>query len=279
MKAYNLKYKLFQVFQLRITLIVLVVLLVIPSIHAQTQLERSVISSGGNESSSSSLQLSSTIGEPAVQTASTGNFIYTQGFQQSIIGTTSSNPLQLVFSSTGASCRGRDNGLARIDSIIGCQAPYEIIWNYLPSPFDTIPLDTTQVNSAAAGDSLTDLSPGNYLIEVISADNCRNSFLFNIGLIDAEACALKFYSGITPNDNRNNQWIIDNVVDLYPKNEVKILNRLGNLVWEGKNYDNSTIVWSGENLNGNELPSATYFYIFTSESGDLVEKGWIELTR
>jgi len=277
MKTNNLKYKKSKVFQAWLTT-ALIFILATPSLIAQTQLERSVISSGGNESASSSIQLFSTIGEPAVQTVSAGNFIYTQGFQQPISGTNSNNPLQLVFSSTGASCRGRDNGLARIDSIIGCQAPYEVVWSSLPTPFDTIPLDTNQVNSSGQGDSLTRLSPGSYLVEVLSADGCRNSFPFAIGLIDAEACALKFYSGITPNDNRNNQWIIDNVEE-YPNNSVTILNRLGNLVWEGEGYNNSTVVWSGENLNGNELPSATYFYIFESESDNIVEKGWIELTR
>lgn len=278
MKENSSKYKVFEMYRIRITLLLLALMFTMSSLHAQTQLERSVISSGGNESSSSSVQLSSTIGEPAVQTASTGSFIYTQGFQQPIIGTISNNPLQIVLSSTGASCRGRDNGLARIDSIIGCQAPYEVVWNALPSIFDTISLDTTLVNSSSQGDSLTGLSPGNYLVKVVSADGCRNAFLFAIGLIDSEACALKFYSGITPNDNRNNQWIIDNV-GLYPDNKVTILNRLGNLIWEGENYDNINVVWSGENLNGNELPSATYFYIFESESDNIIEKGWIELTR
>lgn len=246
------------------------------NIIAQTQLERSVISSGGNESSSSSIQISSTVGEPAVQTASTGNFIYTQGFQQPIVGTISSSPLRMVISSTGASCQGRDNGLVLIDSIIGCQSPYQLVLNILPTPFDTVPLDTMQADSSAAGVSFSGLGQGTYILQVVSADGCSDAFLFPIGLIDAEACALKFYSGITPNDNRNNQWIIDNV-ELYPSNEVTIINRLGNLVWEGSNYDNTNVVWSGENLNGNELPSATYFYIF--ETDGVVEKGWIELTR
>ena len=90
-------------------------------------------------------------------------------------------------------------------------------------------------------------------------------------------CLLKFYSGITPNgDGLNETWIIDNI-ELFPSNEVIFYNRLGNKVWEGTNYDNSNVVWGGQNLSGNELPSDTYFYIF--ESGSNVEKGWVELTR
>ena len=90
-------------------------------------------------------------------------------------------------------------------------------------------------------------------------------------------CLLKFYSGITPNaDGRNDFWIIDNI-ELFPSNEVIFYNRLGNKVWEGTNYDNNSVVWGGENLSGSDLPSDTYFYIF--ESGNDVEKGWVELTR
>jgi len=255
------KYEFKFLMTVKFSVLAFLLFLVYSSAVGQTQLERSVISSGGNESSSSSLRLSSTIGEVAVQTATTTNYIFTQGFQQPVSGELNSG-LQIFLSSTGASCRGRNNGLVMIDSIAGCQAPYQIIWSIGTNPNDSL---------QAIG-----LAPGSYTVQVISADGCSDVFPFTIGLIDAEECALKFYSGITPNDGRNDQWIIDNI-ELFPDNKVSILNRLGNLVWEGDDYDNSSVVWSGENLNDNDLPSATYFYIF--EAGGLVEKGWIELTR
>ncbi len=241
--------------------IIICVVLSSASLFSQIQLERSVISSGGNESSSSSIKLSSTIGELSVQTSNTTNFIFTQGFQQPVSGKFGDS-LKIFISITGASCQGRDNGLAMIDSISGCKSPYQIVWSAGVNPADT----TQAIN----------LSPGIYSVEVTSADGCTDIFPFTIGLINPEECALKFYSGITPNDSRNNQWIIDNV-ELYPRNEVAIFNRLGNKVWNGTNYDNNDVVWSGENLSENELPSATYFYIF--EAQGVVEKGWIELTR
>lgn len=255
------KYVLNLLMTVKFILLPLLALLVYSVAVGQTQLERSVISSGGNESSSSSLRLLSTIGELAVQTATTTNYIYTQGFQQPVSGKFGDS-IKLFLSSTGASCRGRNNGLAMIDSISGCQPPYQIVWSAGKNPADT----TQAIN----------LSPGIYTVEITSSDGCNDLFSFTIGLINPEECALKFYSGITPNDSRNNQWIIDNV-ELFPNNKVSILNRLGNLVWEGSNYDNNQVVWGGENLNNNDLPSATYFYIF--EADGLVEKGWIELTR
>lgn len=231
-------------------------------LSAQVQLERQVIGASGSESSSASLKISSTVGETAVETAVNPNFIYTQGFQQPM-GSLSSRTLEIFLSTTGASCRGRNNGLARIDSLAGCQPPYQIVWSAGASPIDS---------NQAVG-----LAPGDYTVQIISNDGCNEIFPYTIGLIDAEECLLKFYSGITPNgDGRNDRWIIDNV-ELFPQNKVRIYNRFGNMVFDGENYDNNTVVWEGRNLSGNELPSGTYFYLFESNSD--VEKGWIELTK
>jgi hypothetical protein len=53
------------------------------------QLSRYVVSSGGNYSTSGSISLSSTIGEPMVTTLISGSNVLTQGFQQSF-----SNPVE-----------------------------------------------------------------------------------------------------------------------------------------------------------------------------------------
>jgi gliding motility-associated-like protein len=71
------------------------------------------------------------------------------------------------------------------------------------------------------------------------------------------------YSGISPNgDTKNDTWVIE-YITLFPdtqSNRVTIYNRWGDLVWEGANYDNNSIVFTGLNKNGNELTTGTYFY-------------------
>ena len=213
-------------------------------LNAQTTIDRKVISSGGVESSSQTIQLSSTIGEPAVQTQRVGTFIYTEGFQQPF----SDDSISIVLSSTGASCVGRSNGFAAIDSISGCEGPYQVIWSAGTSSNDSM--------------EVLGLAPGVYTVQVISNDGCAGIFTFAIGLISNEDCILKFFTGISPNnDGMNDEWRIENI-EAFPENKVTIFNRVGNTVFEESNYNNQEVVWKGQNLSGNDLPSGTYFYVF-----------------
>lgn len=83
-------------------------------------------------------------------------------------------------------------------------------------------------------------------------------------------------SGFTPNgDGLNDVWVLDSLDAA--NNFVTIFNRWGDVVWHHANYDNSTVVWRGENDNANALPEGTYFYLITSNGRK--QKGWVELSR
>src|SRR5690554_3543488 len=224
---------------------------------AQTQIGRSVISSGGQESSSGSIQLSSTIGEVAVATKN-ANYVLTEGFQQPIVV---SGLVTFRLSIQDASCLGQTNGFATVDSIVGCNSPYQVIWS------------NGQNDTVASR-----LAPGDYSVQVVSNDGCQSQIQnFSIGVLSDDPCILKFYSGITPNnDGINDSWVIDNV-EAFANNSVEIFDRRGIKIFSANNYNNESIVWDGESNAGHQLPSGTYFFIF--ESGDLIEKGWIELSR
>ena len=125
--------------------------------------------------------------------------------------------------------------------------------------------------------------------EIISSDiideSMKNNFLIETknvttefkNYVNDEDCLLKFYSGITPNnDGKNDVWVIENI-EQFPENEVKIFNRWGEEVWYGKNYDNKEVVWEGNNKGGDLLSSSTYFYI--ADVDGTIYKGWVELTR
>ncbi len=92
-----------------------------------------------------------------------------------------------------------------------------------------------------------------------------------------------FYHGFTPNgDGKNDFWYIDSAA--YYKNTVEIYNRWGNKVWEGHDYDNTTVLWEGTNSKGETLPDATYFFLVRIDQGTgrlagKNYKGWVELTR
>jgi gliding motility-associated-like protein len=90
------------------------------------------------------------------------------------------------------------------------------------------------------------------------------------------------YNGISPNgDGQNDVWVIEfiNLVPDARDNEVRIFNRWGDVVWEGVNYDNTSVVFRGLNRNGNELPSGTYFYQIRFASPRDAVSGFLALRR
>ncbi len=86
-----------------------------------------------------------------------------------------------------------------------------------------------------------------------------------------------FYNGFSPNgDDINDTWTIPMLIN-YPKNTVVIINRWGNEVWKADNYNNINVVFKGQNMNGNELPDGTYYYIIKYNSTE--KRGWVFIKR
>ena len=86
-----------------------------------------------------------------------------------------------------------------------------------------------------------------------------------------------FFNGFSPNgDGINDSWTIP-ILANYPKNTVEIINRWGNEVWKRDNYDNKNVVFNGNNMNGNELPDGTYYYII--QYNNIEKRGWVFIKR
>lgn len=80
---------------------------------------------------------------------------------------------------------------------------------------------------------------------------------------------------LTPNgDGINDRWIIQNL-NLYPRNEVKIFDRAGRVVYTANNYAND---WDGT-YEGKPLTHGTYFYIVKFWPGVPDLKGAITIIR
>ena len=91
----------------------------------------------------------------------------------------------------------------------------------------------------------------------------------------ADECIL-IHNVITPNgDGVNDKWVID-CIELFPDNNITLLNRWGDVVNTFHNYNNNDIVWNGKNSQGETLPDGTYFYILQIKNGPTL-KGWIYL--
>ena len=65
-------------------------------------------------------------------------------------------------------------------------------------------------------------------------------------------------NAITPNgDGKNDFFVIDDL-DKFPKNELTVFNRWGDILYRSKPYNSD---WNGTNQNGQALPEGTYYYV------------------
>jgi gliding motility-associated-like protein len=76
---------------------------------------------------------------------------------------------------------------------------------------------------------------------------------------------------ITPNnDGINDYFILD-----FPPDQVSILNRWGNIIYES--YGDSFAPWDGTDVRGNEVIDGSYFYII--KWGSEIFKGFVQVVR
>ncbi len=225
---------------------------------AQVTLSRQVIgTAGGQVNIGTNVSWSYTMGEAVVGTRNYGVFSLTQGFHQPV----PTSPLQFELIFQAASCPSSTDGSASIISLSGCTPPYSITWS-----------------NGTTGISTDRLSPGLYSVTVQTVD-CALSQSFTIEPGPQEDCVLRFFNAFSPNgDAVNDTWRIENInLPEFATNEVEIYNRWGQMVWSGKNYNNTNVVWDGRTSKGQDLPDATYFYIAHLDSRTF--KGYVEITR
>ena len=92
-------------------------------------------------------------------------------------------------------------------------------------------------------------NPGEkFLIEgILQPKNIPNSEMIDI------------QNGISPNeDNINDKWVIDNIINLGPNYNVRIFNKWGGVLYTSSYPDK--VEWDGK-FNGNYVPAADYYYI------------------
>jgi gliding motility-associated-like protein len=181
-----------------------------------------------------------------------------------------------------------------------CNDNQTITWdlsNYLPTG---TPTGGTWVNESNVGTfngsifNAYQVAEGNYIFSYTytNANSCTQKVNLTVPV---ELCAVagcdtvEIHNAFTPNGDGINEWFqIDNIEqECHLPNTVEIYNRWGVLVYETKNYDNSSKRFEGVSegrttINKSaELPTGTYFYIiqWTDGTQTVNKDGYLYLTR
>ena len=120
--------------------------------------------------------------------------------------------------------------------------------------------------------TLTITSGGTYTVN-IDVDGCIASYTDNVIPYQFEC---RIPEAISPNgDGNNDQWYLDYLASQTGIEKVEIFDRRGVLVYDKADYINEFV---GKNNDGEDLPSATYFYVIKLKDGQKLA-GWLYITR
>ncbi|HZG00381.1 MAG TPA: gliding motility-associated C-terminal domain-containing protein, partial [Chitinophagales bacterium] len=211
-------------------------------------------------------------------------------------GATVTNPSSASTTVTGLTdvnvflLEGQNNGCSDFDTVV---IFYNNVTANAGSDTSGCDLNAVQLNASGSG-SWSVLSGSGSL----SSDTASNALFTNPGTganvlvwtvtggpcsakdtitVTALSCDTIIPNGFTPNgDGFNDRFVIGKIGN-YPVNDFKVFNRWGNVVYQKTNYNNE---WDGTNNDGERLPDATYFVVFTSEnSGGIEYAGYVNLRR
>ncbi len=155
--------------------------------------------------------------------------------------------------------------------------PYLLLWSSV---------DNAQIGEAIIGEGenllVESLATGLYTVTI--SDDLSNTTAVDVTIGDkTEGCKEKGIAPqvITPNgDGLNETFEFDELNDNpqdYLNNELIIVNRWGDVVYQAKPYRND---WNGTNIDGKELPVATYYYVLKLDIGEgEIKQGYITIIR
>jgi gliding motility-associated-like protein len=170
-------------------------------------------------------------------------------------------------SSVGVICKDDDRGEARVFVQEGT-APYLFQWS----------IDSTIIIEHDSFSSIYGLFPGEYYVKITDSLGCITRDTIEVK--SNPAICITVYKVFSPNDDDIHEfWEIENI-QLYPQALVLVYDRNGRQVFRRRNYINAEdVAFGGKDLNGQPLPSGTYYYVIDLENEDEVFKGVLTIVR
>jgi len=175
-----------------------------------------------------------------------------------------------IISNGNAFCAKDNPTVANLSANISGSDP--VIWYNAPA------------NGTAYSDSDLLVNGTTYYATFSSGTACQSAVRLEV-TVDLTKCDdILIPDGFSPNgDNINDQFVIADLVEVYPNFKLEIYNRYGNIVYKG---NRSTPNWDGTSTAGglkmgdNTLPAGVYFYVLEFNDGARKPKqGRIYLSR
>jgi len=152
---------------------------------------------------------------------------------------------------TNVSCKDKGDASILV-SVENGALPYTYLWS-----------------NAATTAQISNLAIGNYDITVSDANDCMITGSYKVSASNDDC--IDIFSAFTPNSDGNNDvWNIGGI-STYPNCTVKIFNEWGNEVFSSKGY---TKPWTGD-----DLPSATYYYVINLGNGSIPYTGPVSIIK
>ena len=92
---------------------------------------------------------------------------------------------------------------------------------------------------------------------------------------------MKVVNVVTPNGDGENDVLVIKEIERYKENHVRVFNRLGQVLFETDNYDNTNKVFAGRDASNRVLTDGTYFYKleWTVDGKKYQQTGWFYLKK
>jgi len=234
-----------------------------------------VINSAGDhrQLGATGIYITDNVGEPFTETLG-GSVMITQGFiQPEVVSLTGFSVNVKVITVT---CLDKQDGEIHIEVKKASSAVnYQVAYTWMP----------TGVCAGTNCDSLKGLIAQTYTVDMVitytnTVGSVKTETLSRVIPVAGsnELCKIKIYSGITANNDGNNDVMTIDNIEEFPKNRLMVYNRWGTQIADIKGYNNSTNGWPTKDKLDNLVPS-TYFYILDLGDGSKLIKGWVELIK
>lgn len=135
----------------------------------------------------------------------------------------------------------------------------------------TSPYDCSWSNNLSTNEQ-NNLSAGVYYVIVTDANGCKAMDSIKL----TEPSLLELPTIFTPNADGDNDFFDIHGIDAYPNNELIVVNRWGNVVYEEEKYHNT---WKGTHKNGEELPDGVYFVILKINTNEIEKNTYVHIKR